>query len=50
VLRGITSSGKVLVADPASYKRSEQEWSMSIILNEANKSAGAGGPFWSISK
>ena len=50
VLRGITADGKVLVADPASYKRSEQEWSMSIILNEARKDASAGGPFWSVSK
>ena len=50
VLRGITSDGKVLVADPASYKRSEQEWSMSIILREARGDASAGGPFWSISK
>lgn len=50
VLRGITAEGKVLVADPASYKRSEQEWSMSIILNEARSDAAAGGPFWSISK
>ena len=50
VLRGITEDGKVLVADPASYKRSEQEWSMSIILNEARGDAAAGGPFWSLSK
>ncbi len=50
VLRGITESGKVLVADPASYKRSGQEWSMSIILNEARGDAAAGGPFWSLSK
>ncbi len=50
VLRGITESGKVLVADPASYKRSGQEWDMSIILNEARGDAAAGGPFWSLSK
>lgn len=49
VLRGISSAGKVLVADPASYRRSEQEWNMSIILNEARGDAAAGGPFWSIS-
>ena len=48
VLRGITESGKVLVADPASYKRSGQEWSMSIILNEARGDASAGGPFWAV--
>lgn len=50
VLRGITENGKVLVADPASYKRSSQEWDMSIILNEARGDAAAGGPFWSLSK
>lgn len=48
VLRGCTADGKILVADPSSYKRSEQSWDMSIILNEASKTAGAGGPFWII--
>lgn len=50
VLRGITGNGKVLVADPASYRRSEQAWDMSIILNEARGTAAAGGPFWCLSK
>lgn len=50
VLRVVTTKGKILVADPASTKRSEQEWDLSIILNEAHKSAGAGGPFWIISQ
>ncbi len=50
VLRGVTAGGKILVADPASKKRSEQAWDLSIILNEAHKSAGAGGPFWIISQ
>lgn len=49
VLRGITESGKILVADPASIRRSEQEWDFSIILTEAQKGAGAGGPFWIVS-
>lgn len=49
VLRGITEEGKVLVADPVSRKRSNMEWDMSIILNEINKNAAAGGPLWSIS-
>lgn len=48
VLRGVTAEGKILVADPASQKRSEQEWDLSIILDEARKGAAAGGPFWAI--
>lgn len=48
VLRGVTSDGKILVADPASYDRSSMEWDLSIILNEASTRAGAGGPFWII--
>lgn len=50
VLRGITEEGKILVADPISIRRSEREWDLSIILNEARKGADAGGPFWIISK
>lgn len=42
VLRGITKNGKILVNDPNSRSRSEQEWSVSIIVNEA-KGAWA---FW----
>ena len=48
VLRGITSEGKILVADPASYKRSKQQFDIDLIINEARKGAGAGGAFWSI--
>ena len=48
VLRGVTAAGNILVADPASYTRSEKEWDIGIILNEASKTAGAGGPFWII--
>lgn len=48
VLRGCTAEGKILVADPSSYQRSEKSWDLSIILNEASKRAGAGGPFWII--
>lgn len=49
VLRGVTEDGKILVADPASYSRSEKEWDLSIIIDEARDGAGAGGPFWIIS-
>ena len=47
VLRGV-QDGKILVADPASYKRSNQSWDLSIILNEVSKLSGAGGPVWII--
>ncbi len=45
VLRGV-QDGKILVADPASYNRSQKTWDLFIILNEASKRAAAGGPFW----
>ena len=48
VLRGVTSDGQIMVADPSSYSRSEKTWDLSIILNEASRNAGAGGPFWII--
>jgi len=48
VLRGVTSDWKILVADPASHKRSQQEWDLSLIMKEARKGAAAGGPFWEI--
>lgn len=47
VLRGV-ENGKILVADPANYTRSQQAWDLTIILNEASGRAGAGGPFWII--
>lgn len=50
VLRGVTAKRKLLVADPVSIGRSEEEWDLSIILNEARQGAGAGGPFWIIGK
>ena len=50
VLRGVTSAGKILVADPYSYRRSEQEWDLSIIINEARRGAAAQGPFWAIGR
>ena len=48
VLRGVTADGMILVADPGSYSRSGKQWELSLILNEARKNAGAGGPFWII--
>lgn len=36
VLRGV-KNGQIMVADPASYKRSEQLWDLSIILKEKSR-------------
>lgn len=49
VLRGVTADGNILVADPASVKRSNQAWALGIITNEASRRAGSGGPFWVMS-
>ena len=49
VLRGVTADGKILVADSGSYRRSNQEWDLRIIVNEAGSSSYAGGPFWVLS-
>nr|WP_243421336.1 hypothetical protein [Pseudoflavonifractor phocaeensis] len=38
VLRGVKNE-QILVADPASTTRSQKAWDLSIILNEASKSA-----------
>lgn len=48
VLRGVTSEGNILVADPVSVRKTGMEWSMRTILNEASSRAVAGGPFWII--
>lgn len=50
VLRGVTVEGKILVADPASVKRSNQEWDLSLIMNEARKGAESGGPYWAVGR
>ena len=47
VLRGV-EDGTIMVADPASYKKSEQTWDLSLIIDEAREGAAAGGPFWII--
>jgi hypothetical protein len=49
VLRGVMSDGGILAADPASVKRSNQTWPLSLIMNEASRGNSEGGPFWSIS-
>lgn len=50
ILRGVTSKGKVLIADSQSPENSNQPWDIQTILDEAKYSASSGGPFWSIYK
>jgi len=51
VLRGLTSDGKVLVNDPASIKRTEESWDLSIIMSESSTLGGeSGSPFWVFTK
>jgi hypothetical protein len=48
ILSGITAEGTILVVDCASRKRTEQEWDIESIIDEAKTDADAGGPFWVI--
>ena len=48
VLRGITNDGKILVADPASYTRSLEEWDLEIITDECSQYSLLSAPFWII--
>ena len=48
VLRGVTAEGKLLVADPVSLAKSQQEWEAGIVFSEASSLDAAGGPFWVI--
>lgn len=48
VLRGITLTGSVLVADPNSEERSLTEWDPQLILDELSTRSSSGGPLWVI--
>lgn len=50
VLRGVTPSGSVLVADPNSTERSLMEWEPELILEELSSSTDHGAPLWVISR
>ena len=49
VLRGVTLTGKLLVADPVSDERSLMEWDPQLILDELSASRNNGAPLWVIS-
>ena len=49
LLRGVTLSGDILVADPNSPQRSLTVWDAQLILNELSHSTDSGAPLWAIS-
>lgn len=50
IIRNITPTGELLVADPNSWENSLQAWDAALILREMKHSTDAGGPAWSIGK
>ncbi len=48
VLRGMDADGKVLIADPASKKRTNMSWDFYTIWSEARGFSSSLGPFWII--
>ncbi len=50
ILRGLTLSGDILVADPASRERSLTPWSYSLIVSELSPSRHDGAPLWLLSR
>lgn len=49
LLRGVTLSGTLLVADPNSTEHSLMEWDPQLILDELSASTSNGAPLWAIS-
>ena len=49
ILRGVTLSGDILIADPGSLERSLTAWDAQLILDELSKSTASGSPLWIIS-
>lgn len=49
VLRGVTLSGEILVADPSSLDRSLTAWDAQLIFDELSSNPANGGPLWVIS-
>ena len=50
LLRGVTLSGEILVADPNSRERSLTAWDPEIILAELSPATDNGSPLWVLSK
>lgn len=48
LLRGVTLTGSILVADPNSVDRSLMEWDPQLILDELSASTASGAPLWTL--
>lgn len=48
LLRGLSPSGAVLIADPNSVDHSLMEWDPQLLLDELSKSTSDGAPLWTI--
>lgn len=48
LLRGVTLTGSILVADPNSVDRSLMEWDPQLILDELSTSTANGAPLWTL--
>lgn len=49
LLRGVTLSGDILVADPNSLERSLEVWDPQLILDELSSARDSGAPLWALS-
>ena len=49
LLRGLTLTGEILVADPNSLENSLQTWDAQLILDELSSARNSGAPLWVIS-
>ncbi len=49
LLRGMTLTGEILVADPNSLERSLELWDPQLILDELSSARDHGAPLWSLS-
>lgn len=49
LLRGVTLSGEILVADSNSLERSLTAWDPQLILDELSVNTVSGGPMWTVS-
>lgn len=45
----LLENGNVQIADPNSYKNSQKEWSLELLLSELKIGAQGGGPLWAVS-